>query len=139
MGAEDILFLDDSVERHRTFTNSAPLWEFRVFHSYTAAAAIEKIEAHRPVQVFLDHDLSEDDVMCVPGQPTRVPTGMTVVEHIMTMREPPTDVIIHSCNGPASEAMEARLREHPAGIRVRRIPFPSLIRSLHEANGRKSR
>lgn len=136
---DKILFLDDSMDRHESFIRSAPTYGYEVRHAYTARQAIDLIESERPVQVFLDHDLSEDDIMSEVGGVTHVPTGMTVVDHIMGMASPPMDVVVHSCNGPAAEEMERRLRSHPAGIRVRRIAFPYLIHTLYEAKKRSNR
>lgn len=130
-----VLFLDDMESRHKEFDRLRPD-DARVTHVYTAAAAIKEIERLRPVQVFLDHDLSEQDIMCVVGEATTEPTGMTVVDHIMTMDDPPRNVVIHSCNGPARMEMCARLREHPAGIRVQEVPFPELMFRLSVASGR---
>lgn len=136
MSEEDIVFLDDMHARHETFMTHAPTSQFRIWHVYSASAAIREIERRKPTQVFLDHDLTEQDIMSEVGQETAAPTGMAVVEHILRMESPPMDVVIHSCNGPAAEEMERRLLSHPAGIKVRRIPFPYLIHSLHEAKKR---
>lgn len=127
-----VLFLDDMKWRHSEFRNR--VWntdDVRVFHVYTSEDAVILLQRLEFDQVFLDHDLSEEDIMVDVGVKSSVPTGMAVVDHIMTMENPPQDIIIHSCNGPAAIEMEIRLAGHPAGIKLlRRIPFPHLIQLL---------
>ena len=136
MSDEDVVFLDDVWERHKAFNNAAPD-DVRIWHPYTAASAIKMIERVKPYQVFLDHDLSLDDIMCEVGQPTKEPTGMMVVDHILTMEEPPMEVYVHTCNGPAGQEMAKRLRTHPAGITVRVVPFPHLIQLMSQSTKEK--
>jgi len=127
----NVLFLDDMEWRHSEFSRCVDdLPGFRIWRVHTAEAAVELLMSRGFVQVFLDHDLSDDDVMCVPGSATRVPTGMDVVDHILGMEHPPSQVVIHSCNGPAALEMERRLETHSARIAIRRIPFPFLMQSL---------
>ena len=118
-----ILFLDDMDERHREFKRISI--GHQVNHVYDAQRAIELLQTEKYDQVFLDHDLSREDIMIDVGEDGKVPTGMTVVDYILTMAEPPPDVIVHSCNGPAAIEMERRLATLP--IKVRRIAFPHLI------------
>jgi hypothetical protein len=126
-----VLFLDDSEWRHREFTRVMGTREgVKVHRVYTADQAISLLGKRKYVQVFLDHDLDELDEMSQVGDRTVVPTGMKVVEHIMTMDEPPKEVVVHSCNVPAAEIMHARLDLHPGGIRVTRCPFPFLLQAM---------
>lgn len=129
-----ILFLDDMGWRHSEFTRRSDRWpKVRVWQAHTAKGAIELLKSEQFDQAFLDHDLSEDDIMVTVGGPSKVPTGMDVVDHIMTMESPPMDIIVHSCNGPARDAMVAKLESHPAKPKVRGIPFPSLLVFLDAA------
>jgi hypothetical protein len=129
-----ILFLDDMGWKHSEFTRRTDRWkDVRVRQTHTARGAIELLKSETFDQVFLDHDLSEDDIMVEVGGPSKVPTGMDVVEHILTMDRPPMDIIVHSCNGPARMEMVRRLEAHPAKPRVRGIPFPSLLVFLDAA------
>jgi DNA-binding NtrC family response regulator len=115
-----ILFLDDMEWRHGEFERVADqLAGVLVTRVYSAAAAISALNGGSFDQIFLDHDLSTDA------------TGMDVVDHIMDMPRPPLDVIVHSCNAPAAARMASTLETHPAGIRVRRLPFPELLKRLH--------
>lgn len=127
-----VLFLDDMAWRHSEFKRvTENLNGAMVTHAHTAAEAIERLSLVAFDQVFLDHDLSEEDVMVPVGEASRVPTGMSVVDHILTMDSPPQDVVIHSCNEPAARAMQQRLLLHHTGIkRVLRVPFPELLRRL---------
>ncbi len=125
-----VLFLDDMEHRHKEFIRATVGYGLEIVRVYRAADAIKALENDEFCQVFLDHDLSTDDIMVKVGEESKVPTGMTVVDYIVNMERPPMDVIVHSCNGPAAWEMVYRLADHPAKIRVRRLPFPDLIRSL---------
>ncbi len=126
-----ILFLDDMEQRHSEFVKATLGREHVIVQVWSAKEAIQKLEEETFDQVFLDHDLSEDDIMVKVGSPSKVRTGMDVVDHIMKMESPPLDVIVHSCNGPAAWQMAYRLAEHPAKIRVRRLAFPELLRAIY--------
>ena len=126
-----ILFLDDMGWRHSEFTRRTDkMPDAKVWQAHTAKGAIALLESETFDQVFLDHDLSDDDIMVKPGGKTKVPTGMDVVDFIMKMESPPMDIVVHSCNGPAALTMAYRLAEHPAKIRVRRLAFPELLRAI---------
>lgn len=129
-----VLFLDDMGWRHSEFIRRSDRQpDVRVWQAHTAAEAITLLKSEVFDQVFLDHDLSEDDVLIKPGERPKVPTGMDVVDFILTMSEPPMDVIVHSCNGPAALEMVLRLESHQAKIRVRRIAFPYLLNAIDAA------
>ena len=124
-----ILFLDDMEDRHREFMRAVRgthAYAHAVVRVYTARDAIKALESQRFDQVFLDHDLSLDDIMIKVGADSKVPTGMQVVDHILKMEHPPGHVVVHSCNGPAAREMEDRLRESTVA-KVDRIPFPDLL------------
>lgn len=136
-----ILFLDDMEERHKAFKRVLQWRQGLDFtYVYTAADAIAALNANHFDQAFLDHDLSLEDIMAEPGDPNaKVPTGMTVVDHILTMARPPGMVCVHSCNGPAATEMVARLKGHPAYSEISlsgeyfyamQVPFPHLITQL---------
>jgi len=130
----DVLFLDDMDDRHRAFAAHELRWDdVGFYHVRTAAEAIEQLRARPFAQAFLDHDLSLDDIMVEPGAPSKEPTGMAVVDHIMTMEDPPLEVIVHSCNPAAAAAMVAQLEKHPGIVRVQRIPFPELMSRMRAA------
>src|SRR5690606_2973804 len=109
----DVLFLDDMEERHKAFMNKHGMQDdVRIWQARSAFEAIEilkKIRDHgrQFTQVFLDHDLSLDDIMCLPGGPSKVPTGMDVVDFICGMKfgERPLAAIVHSMNEPAARVM----------------------------------
>lgn len=127
-----LLFLDDDHSRHAQFRERADELgygaKYKMIYVHTAAEAIEALQAHEGelIQAFLDHDLSEDDIMVAVGGSSKVPTGMAVVDHILTMKRPPVSVTVHSYNGPAAVEMCARLSELGT-IDVRRVPFASLL------------
>ena len=92
---KEILFLDDSKDRHDNFKRRTIGHD--VTHVWSAAEAIKELTEHNFAQVFLDHDLSEEDILIMVGEKSKVPTGMDVVNFIMKMDNPPPDIIIHSC------------------------------------------
>lgn len=125
-----VLFLDDMEWRHKEFRRVTENLNVRVVHVYSADEAITELKLHSFVQVFLDHDLSEEDIMVDVSAGSVYPTGMAVVDHILTMESPSQEVIVHSCNGPAAAVMHVRLDTH-RGIRsVKRTPFPELLRLI---------
>ncbi len=127
---DKVLFLDDMESRHKKFLQATSnlLSDFEIVRVYNAADAIKALNENKFYQVFLDHDLSEEDQMCEVGaQKTVAPTGMTVVDHILSMENPPTQAIVHSCNEPAAREMAKRLESHPGIQNVKRLAFPWLI------------
>jgi hypothetical protein len=130
-----LLFLDDDLERHRRFhaciETRGYLERYRIIYAFSAADAIQALRDHEGdiVQAFLDHDLSEDDLLVALGEPTRVPTGMTVVDHILTMKKPPEAIVVHSLNYDAAVEMCARLSSIST-IAVRRVPFSQLLSQI---------
>lgn len=116
----NILFLDDMEKRHEAFMQSFGSGDWKIWQARTAAEAIDFLMRAEFVQAFLDHDLSLDDIMCQPGGPSKVPTGMTVVEHIIEMPKPVPMVIVHSMNEPAAHAMVDKLKPHTM---ARWVPF----------------
>lgn len=130
-GTTRVLFLDDMESRHSEFMRVVGMREgLEIHRAWTAEEAISLLRERRFDQAFLDHDLSEVDVTCRVADATRAPTGMAVVEHILSMEDPPSQVVIHSCNAPAAALMHVRLDGHPAGIRVSRVPFPFLLQAI---------
>lgn len=127
-----VLFLDDDHERHAHFRTRIEALGYagrrKLLYVFTAAQAIDALLAHdgEVVEAFLDHDLCEDDHWVVPGAPSKVPTGMAVVEHIVTMRKPPGVITVHSFNYQAAVAMCARLSMLPL-VAVQHIPFSQLL------------
>lgn len=129
--AERVLFLDDMEWRHAEFLRVLGTREdVEVHRAWTAEQAISLLRERRFDRVFLDHDLSDSDIMCGVGEQTHAPTGMDVVDHILSMEDPPRSAVVHSCNAPAAAVMHVRLEGHPAGIRVTRCPFPFLLQAL---------
>jgi len=132
---DTILFLDDDEDRHRAFKSRIRslgyLSKYQMIYAYNARFAIEMLEKHEGVivQAFLDHDLSEEDQMSKVGAVTKVPTGMTVVDRIVNMSEPPANIIVHSLNPDAAEEMVKRLVE-TRRISVSWVPFTVLLTRL---------
>lgn len=126
-----VLFLDDDRDRHAHFRACVTARRYRdqhVLHVYTAADAIDALRTYEGeiTEAFLDHDLSEEDHWVAPGAPSKVPTGMAVVDYITTMRRPPPRVTVHSLNHIAAIEMCARLATIRT-IAVERIPFMLLL------------
>jgi len=130
-----VLFLDDDHDRHDRFRARIEalgyLTRFRMIYVHSAHDAIAALREHEGeiTQAFLDHDLSVADQMAVPGEPTLAPTGMVVVDHIVTMQRPPEAIVVHSLNYTAAIEMCARLTGH-GKIAVTRVPFSLLLMQL---------
>ncbi len=130
-----VLFLDDDHDRHRRFRTCVEALgyvdRYRLIYVFTAGDAIQALRDHEGeiAHAFLDHDLSDDDLCVAVGEATRVPTGMAVVDHIVTMRRPPDAVTVHSLNYNAAIEMCARLAALPA-VAVKQIPFSQLLSVL---------
>ena len=132
---EYVLFLDDDHARHAHFRARIEVLGYarrrRLLYAFTAAEAIKALTAHdgEIVEAFLDHDLCEDDHWVAPGAPSKVPTGMVVVDHILRMRQPPPIITVHSFNHHAALAMCARLAMLRT-VAVKHIPFGRLLAQL---------
>ena len=130
-----VLFLDDDHDRHQRFHACVEargyLERFDMIYVFTAADAIQALRDHEGeiVQAYLDHDLSEHDLLVAVGEPTKVPTGMAVVDHIVAMQRPPPSVVVHSLNHDAAIEMCARLASLPE-VDVRRVPFSLLLAQI---------
>ena len=129
------LFLDDDHDRHAHFRARVEalrlLGHERILYVFSAAEAIEALRTHEGeiTEAFLDHDLCVEDHWVAPGGPSKVPTGMAVVEYIVTMRRPPSVITVHSFNYDAALVMCERLSALPA-VAVRQIPFHQLLGRL---------
>jgi hypothetical protein len=129
----NVLFLDDMEERHKAFINRFGMNEkLRIWQVRTAADAIGWINRFEQNgwyfdQVFLDHDLSIDDIMCQPGGPSKVPTGMDVVDRIcqLSFELAPRRAYVHSMNEPAARVMVAKLST--CLIQTQWVPFHILV------------
>jgi CheY-like chemotaxis protein len=124
-----VLFLDDDRERHRRFREAASGRGWWVEHVETAPDAIDKLRTYQYDAIFLDHDLSDEDVMMAPGAASHAPTGMDVVSFLVAKPNNlnrNAQVVVHSLNAPAAEQMMRRLLD--AGLQASRVPFHVLVR-----------
>ena len=129
------LFLDDDHQRHAHFRARVEvlgdLGHERILYVFSAAEAIEALREHEGeiAEAFLDHDLCAEDHWVAPGAPSKVPTGMAVVDHIVTMRRPPAVITVHSFNHDAALVMCSRLAALGA-VAVKYVPFHLLLGRL---------
>jgi DNA-binding LacI/PurR family transcriptional regulator len=129
------LFLDDDHDRHVHFRARAEalrqLGHERILYVFSAAEAIAALRDHdgEIAEAFLDHDLCMEDHWVAPGAPSKVPTGMAVVDYIVTMRQPPAVITVHSFNYDAALVMCSRLAMLRA-VAVKHIPFNQLLGQL---------
>lgn len=130
---DKILFLDDDKDRHTAFYSRMLALghnqKYNIIQVFTAKEAIQELDNGGVFMAFLDHDLSDEDMMVEVGYPTKVPTGMTVVDHIVTMEDPPKEIVVHSMNYDASVEMAKRLAD-TRKIIVKRVPFHTLIAAI---------
>lgn len=128
-----VLFLDDSEQRHETFARAMVGGRYILLQAITAEQAITLLGGDARYDVAcLDHDLSEEDIMCPPGGPSRVATGMDVVDHIVSMGHDrrPRFVVVHTHNPPAGDEMMRRLGA--AGIPCGRWPFMHMVKIMDQ-------
>lgn len=130
MSKPRVLFLDDMETRHQTFVRATVHHEVELVRVYSAEDAIRELSTGEFHQVFLDHDLSIDDILVEVGGATKFPTGMDVVDYICTMTEPPRHIVVHSCNPPAATEMCRRLRSVEGVQTLSQIPFPHLLSDI---------
>jgi len=116
-----ILFIDDSPYRHIDFTKLIPDADM-VFNYKQAINAL----CHTMYDIiFLDHDLSEEDIGCLPGVTNKDKTGTDIVNFMVQNNIKPTEaVVIHSFNPIGSDRMERILQD--VGIKVLKL-FLDLI------------
>src|SRR5690348_2197869 len=99
-----VLFLDDDHARHAAFRARIEVLGYarkrKLLYVFSAAEAVAALRTHEGEigEAFLDHDLCEDDQWVTPGRPSKLPTGMVVVDHIVTMHRPPPVITVHSFN-----------------------------------------
>jgi hypothetical protein len=125
----NILFLDDDINRHVVFdTLCLKAIRNNTYHkAYDSKTCMEILASG--VQwdvVFLDHDLSVDDRMCIPGVNNKVATGTDVAQFIVENKIPIKLVIIHSFNAPGSRRMADIFDD--AGYKNAYVPFSDTLR-----------
>ncbi len=128
-----VLFLDDSEQRQRSFERLSIGQGMRVYQAMSAEVAQTfLLTTDRFDVACLDHDLSEEDIMCPPGGPARVPTGMDVVDYIVAMGPDyrPKFVVVHTHNTPAGDEMMRRLGE--ADVPCGRWPFMNMAKIMQQ-------
>jgi hypothetical protein len=131
-----VLFFDDDHERNTNFRRRIAALgypdKYEIIQVFSAEEAIDELGKGNVISAFLDHDLSDDDVLVEVGRPTKKLTGMAVVDFITAMEKPPSTVVVHSMNYDAAVEMTNRL----AALRtivVHRIPFSMLLTQLQAA------
>lgn len=118
-----ILILDDMPERHETLVRRYPGHWFR--HAYNVQQAQELLAEGNYALAFLDHDLGDWYKQSVGNEEVLVErTGLDVVTFLLEQVPQdrwPTQVIVHSWNGPRGLLMTQLLKAR--GIDASYIPF----------------
>jgi CheY-like chemotaxis protein len=109
----NILFLDDSENRCKTFRASCPSATI----VNTAADCVSMLSTQDWNYVFLDHDLGGREFV----GPSKEETGYEVAQWIAEHKPKIGRIIIHSFNVSAAILMEIVLKK--AGYKVKRRPF----------------
>ena len=116
------LFLDDMSERHRQFKSKHSKEFEHVDYVYTYDDAVKYLKSHTYNAVFLDHELSENAIMCDPDdidERTGADLAIWIVQNMETEDAP--GFVIHSLNPVGRERMVNLLRD--AGFDASGIPF----------------
>ena len=106
----------------KLFTTRFPL-NYEVISAYSVEEAKNLMSKYKFSYLFLDHDLSEEDIMCIPGQKTLCPTGMDFVDWLIKNYNPCDFMHIkcHSWNSSARLRMFQALQAK--GFSVSQKPF----------------
>ena len=113
----ELLFLDDNHARHGLLKT----WCKNADHCYDYDGCINLLKRKRYDVVSLDHDLGEEDELCIPGVTNKCMTGTDVAKFIAKLVQKPRFAIVHSYNPVGAASMETILSE--AGIKTIRVPF----------------
>lgn len=125
----NILFLDDNELRHEAF-RSLPLSFDTVIHSYSYEEAVNALKQVDFNILFLDHDLSEEDIMCTPGIDNRGKTGTDLARWIVTAPiKRPDLVILHTFNPVGAKTMKYIF----TGVGIPTIELPFNINDFKKA------
>ena len=112
-----VLFLDDKPVRHELFTT----WCHGADHCYGYADCVKLLRLGKYDVVSLDHDLGEEDELCIPGITNKYPTGTDVAKFIAKLVQKPNMAILHTYNAMGAISMASIL--NAAGIKTMRVPF----------------
>lgn len=115
--SKEVLFLDDSEYRCKTFRSIVPYVSIVV----DAASCISKLSSQSWDVVFLDHDLGGE--VYVSEEDSN--TGSEVVRWVVVNKPTIGKFIVHSLNEPARANMVSKLRG--AGYEADGVGFLSLI------------
>ena len=122
----NILFLDDSKERQKSFKSKVPSATV-VTTAQQCINAIQKQEVWNII--FLDHDLGGEEMV----ESQREDCGMEVVRWIQENEPQIRNVIVHSHNGPAGVEMVNKLLD--SKYKASYLPFSTMINNLEKING----
>lgn len=105
-----ILFVDDMKERHRSFKLVYTTNEDHVIPAYTPGQAIAAMRMHEFDEVWLDHDMSDEEY----ADQRLIGSGQTVaewmIEHKDIVKAPV--VFVHTMNSVAGPRMADLLSPH---------------------------
>jgi len=104
----NILFLDDSDRRCKTFKSNFPSADI----VNTAEEAIKAMQHTHYDLICLDHDLGGEQMADTKGKNT----GSEVVRHMIKNPHPAKAIVIHTHNPPAGNQMVMALMKHYDGV-----------------------
>jgi hypothetical protein len=135
------LFLDDNSARHDQFLDfTYSLFEteeekdycIRHVHSVLGATEVFNEDLNKEWEIlFLDHDLGEQDQMCLPGVNNKFPTGTDLAGFILENNIKSRLILLHSFNPVGRNTMSKILQ---GKYLVYEVPFgftyPKLVIDL---------
>ena len=125
-----LLFLDDSRARHAALKNWITIFDA----AFSCDEAISMISAKKYDVLSLDHDLSDEDQMTKPGNPTKERTGSDFAAFVAANKIFCDVIILHSYNDAGANNMANILKG--SARQIMRVPFgfnAELYRSLADA------
>lgn len=130
-----VLFLDDMEERHQKFQEAAKSKGWTANHCVSYDTFVTAMIQHWDHDVlFLDYDLSVEDIMCDPDGVTETKTGTDVAKWLVkNCKGQKMEIVLHSLNPGGVTRMKDILTD--AGFTVHAIPFihlPQVLNCHHE-------
>lgn len=121
-----ILFVDDMILRYEKFISTLPPGDYICIPAFSYEEAIKKLQTENYEVLYLDHDLSDESIMCDPND-CQEKTGTDLAKWIVKNKTPDdfVQIICHSLNPAGRVNMVNILRD--AGFTTINCSFLDLV------------